>query len=143
MLRANLHVAIHMLFRSMLFAFCRPTTEYVMCCHSFEESQRHRNCKRQLWFSLFGSPLSDICRQIGSTSMGIGSSACRYGFTACRKPTQRLMFVPPVTPSPNGVKKRNLFPRRRLPIVCENQSARLDSHIESIKNLTHLIRCAT
>lgn len=126
---SNLHGAIHMLFRSMLTAFCRPTLEYVVCCHSFEERYRQRNCQRQLLSFLLGTLSSNICRQIGSASMGIGSSACRYGFTTCRKPTQRLMFVPLfTTPPPNGRKNRNLFPRRRLPIVCESRQLFRFSH---------------
>lgn len=117
-LRTHSHGAIQMLFRSMWVAFCRPILEFVMCCHSLEESHRQRNCQRQVLLSLFGSLLSKICRQIGSASMGIGSSACRYGFAACRKPTQRLVVVLLLVPTPSkGTKKRNRFPSRRLPMV--------------------------
>jgi hypothetical protein len=49
--------------------------------------------------------------------MEIVGSACRYGFTACRKPTQRTILVLLDITPPSEIKKRNLFPRRRLPIV--------------------------
>ena len=67
--------------------------------------------------------------------MGIGSSACRYGFTVCRKPIQRMLFVLLVTAPLKGTKKRIFFSKEEIAHGLGESSARLTLTPNKSRNL--------